>query len=454
MEISVDDLRQSYDLIVVGSGPAGLALARRYDDLTTASRTLIIESGSRTNPNGEAWQLSKVDASGDVGSYTYAYHSQRIFGGASNVWAGFCIALERRAFLNGEWPFTYGELQAYYPQAADILGIPREVGTHPETPFAGNANLVYRPYYVSSQRRFAVLFQDLLTRSNSVDVLFDHTVTNIDIKDGVASHLSIRKSLREPGSSVEISGNTIVLACGGIQNARLLRLSLPQDSPLPIGSYFCQHPHINYGRIVLDEQVFQETRTRFAPDSEVRHAIALSSDFSYSNHIQSVAFQIYRPKPSHTRILGRKRRSFVADVYLRSEMPSFGQNTVTLSSSRRDFLNQPIARIAFNFGEGTMRGIRTAYDHVNTELIRSGAGRLSVPRAQGIYNGGGHMIGTTRMGNDPAVSVTDANARVHGMQNLYIAGSSLFPAAGAANPTLTILALSLRLADHLAGRLK
>ena len=68
--------------------------------------------------------------------------------------------------------------------------------------------------------------------------------------------------------------------------------------------------------------------------------------------------------------------------------------------------------------------------------------------------GGGHMIGATRMGNSPDESATDAWGRVHGMDNLYVAGSSLFPAAGAANPTLTIVALALRLANHLAESTK
>ena len=61
-------------------------------------------------------------------------------------------------------------------------------------------------------------------------------------------------------------------------------------------------------------------------------------------------------------------------------------------------------------------------------------------------------MGTTRMGKDPSRSVTDATGRVHGFSNLYVAGSSLFPASSAANPTLTIVALALRLAEHLAGR--
>jgi choline dehydrogenase-like flavoprotein len=59
-------------------------------------------------------------------------------------------------------------------------------------------------------------------------------------------------------------------------------------------------------------------------------------------------------------------------------------------------------------------------------------------------------MGTTRMGDDPATSVVDRDCRMHGMTNVYLAGSSVFPTGGYANPTLTILALALRLGDHLA----
>ena len=68
--------------------------------------------------------------------------------------------------------------------------------------------------------------------------------------------------------------------------------------------------------------------------------------------------------------------------------------------------------------------------------------------------GGNHHMGTTRMSDDPRRGVVDRNARVHGTDNLYIAGSSVFPTSGAANPTLTIVAMTLRLADHLRETLQ
>ena len=68
--------------------------------------------------------------------------------------------------------------------------------------------------------------------------------------------------------------------------------------------------------------------------------------------------------------------------------------------------------------------------------------------------GGKHHMGTTRMHVDPRQGVVDAACRVHGCANLYIAGSSVFPTSGFANPTLTIVALAVRLADELKRKLR
>jgi choline dehydrogenase-like flavoprotein len=68
--------------------------------------------------------------------------------------------------------------------------------------------------------------------------------------------------------------------------------------------------------------------------------------------------------------------------------------------------------------------------------------------------GARHHMGTTRMHVDPRRGVVDPQCRVHGISNLYVAGSSVFPTGGAANPTLTIVALALRLAEHVDGALR
>ena len=75
---------------------------------------------------------------------------------------------------------------------------------------------------------------------------------------------------------------------------------------------------------------------------------------------------------------------------------------------------------------------------------------IEVLSPAGIY----HQLGTARMHRDPSGGVVDSDCRVHTVPNLYVAGGAVFPTGGYANPTLTIVALSLRLADHLKHLLR
>ena len=92
------------------------------------------------------------------------------------------------------------------------------------------------------------------------------------------------------------------------------------------------------------------------------------------------------------------------------------------------------------------------------ELARAGVGRLESSLATAepwpIDQDASHHMGTTRMGRDPATSVVRPDGRLHSVENVYLAGSSVFPTSGCANPTFTIVALSIRLAEHLQGALR
>jgi choline dehydrogenase-like flavoprotein len=107
------------------------------------------------------------------------------------------------------------------------------------------------------------------------------------------------------------------------------------------------------------------------------------------------------------------------------------------------------------------RTARVAFEMIAAHIVRSGVGTVrAYPHliAMGDYPpigeiGGNHHMGGTRMSHSPAEGVVDADLRIHGMSNGYVAGSSVFVRGGHANPTYTIVQLSLRLADHLAARL-
>lgn len=131
---------------------------------------------------------------------------------------------------------------------------------------------------------------------------------------------------------------------------------------------------------------------------------------------------------------------------------------VTLGS-RVDAMGLPCLRIDWRYQAQDIESLARTLALMGAELARRGAGRLEVTRDSlehdllryGAY--GGHHLGTARMGTDPRRSVVDADGRVHGMANLFITGAAVFPTCGQANPTLTLVALALRLGTHLSRRL-
>jgi choline dehydrogenase-like flavoprotein len=123
--------------------------------------------------------------------------------------------------------------------------------------------------------------------------------------------------------------------------------------------------------------------------------------------------------------------------------------------SATDALGMPRLRVDWHYTARDVDTVTRAIALLAQELDRNGVGRLdyepeSVEAEMTRYGAyGGHHIGTARMGSDPRSSVVDADCRVHGVGNLYIAGSATFPTSSQANPTLTLVALSLRLAATL-----
>jgi choline dehydrogenase-like flavoprotein len=127
---------------------------------------------------------------------------------------------------------------------------------------------------------------------------------------------------------------------------------------------------------------------------------------------------------------------------------------VTLADET-DAFGQPRARLSLRMGELETRTVAVVGEFFARALGMADEGRMRIefdPSDSGWMNEVGwqyHHCGGTRMHSDPRKGVVDANCRVHGLANLYVAGSSVFPTSGHANPTMNLLAFALRLADHL-----
>jgi len=165
-------------------------------------------------------------------------------------------------------------------------------------------------------------------------------------------------------------------------------------------------------------------------------------------------------------LLHRAGRVDIA-LLVRAEQAPNRDSRITLAEER-DALGMPRVRLDWRLNALDIKSVEVLVRALGEELQRLGLGRVEPsawlddpcggwrtdPLISSHPIGGYHHMGTTRMASDPARGVTDGRTRVHGIGNLYVAGSSLFPTSGWANPTLTIAALALRTADEVSSALK
>jgi choline dehydrogenase-like flavoprotein len=155
------------------------------------------------------------------------------------------------------------------------------------------------------------------------------------------------------------------------------------------------------------------------------------------------------------------RRPFLVDHLVmveQLEQPPDAASRITLTG-QRDSFGRPGLRIESGTSEATLRTQRRFHALLAERFARIGVGRLAStvlerPDGEPQFTDAAHPMGSTRMSRSPADGVVDAQCGVHGLDNLYVAGSSVFPTGGHANPTLTLVALSIRLAEHVRARIQ
>jgi choline dehydrogenase-like flavoprotein len=340
----------------------------------------------------------------------------------------------------------------------------------------------------------------VLLRANVLEVTTNATATQ-------ATGVSIRTLHSRQGT---IQANTVVLCGGGIENARLLLLSksvnpagLGNDRDL-VGRFFQDHPNgqtatLTTEQVPLVTELFSllyEPPLRFFPKLAMSAALQEKQEvlncnahfvFEYGEDSGIEAGKtIYRHLRRGERPpeLGKNLRSMVSDLpetlraakrFLIDHKSPLGKpkrirfqcyleqtpdaaNRVTLAEEF-DALGQPKSHIAWKLGDLERRTLQAMTDAVAREFARLGLGRLQPdawlndPDAdwQSKLDQAAHLIGTTRMASTADRGVVDTNCGVFGVSGLYVAGSSVFPTSGYANPTLAIVAQAFRLADHLTS---
>jgi choline dehydrogenase-like flavoprotein len=153
-----------------------------------------------------------------------------------------------------------------------------------------------------------------------------------------------------------------------------------------------------------------------------------------------------------SRLRGRRDGQIAWRLRSLVECSADPENRVELGDET-DSLGRPLTRIRWRVRDAEIRSAIDAHRLFAAAMQQAGFGRVALAEGYGTWRArmepALHHLGTTRMHADPARGVVDRDARVHGIENLYVAGGSVFTTGGFANPTLTILALALRLAAHL-----
>jgi choline dehydrogenase-like flavoprotein len=521
-----DGTELDFDLVVVGAGPAGITLVDRLR--TSGLRVCLLEGGAE-DPDVDAQRLYRGE---NVGHPYYPLHTCRfrLFGGGSNRWGGWCRPLERQDFEAHDWipgsgwPIGHADVQPYYEDAAQILGLPSSrfdpaawADRMPAPlPLPGrdfqNALFLYSP-----ELNFADSYSARIAAADTITTLLRANVTELRLDDA-GERIAAARVQTLGGGAFTVRARAFVLAAGGIENARLLLASrgqrpagLGNEHDL-VGRHFMDHLHVAAGHLLLNGSDVRpdfyrkasypglKARGVLTPTAEalVRHrllgcSIAVEpASYAYGTPFlgwpPEVTFGAVRAYRGLRRGRGRRAvewlkgsserawnavrqletaraarvararagtgKARVHSLYFRSEQVPSPDSRVTLGE-RRDALGVPEARLDWRVGRADTESITGWLAHLDAELRSTGLGQVVMPVdgwETGVI-GGPHHMGTTRMSSDPRHGVVDADGRVHSVANLYVAGSSVFTTGGYANPTFTIVALALRLAEELRERL-
>lgn len=400
---------------------------------------------------------------------------ERIYGGTSTHWGGQArpldaITFEERPGFPG-WPITREDLDPAYAEACKFLDLygpyyaPDGIAGYNFTSSFWGSELGQQ---VADLEGFDVDMyqfvpsQNLQFQARQVDgqtigesnprVIVNASLLNIVQQGGNVSEVTVGvldddRSNPKVLGEFTVSAKVFVLACGAVANARQLLLSdVGNDF---VGRYLMAHPIANGAGAVSvspayltpsERQLlsYQNPGPKYYPVTLVAGLFTPNADTLVANEVGSCWFG-----PGGT------------DNFYHELIPEF-ESRVMLADTT-DIFGQRQTRADWVLNEKEPENFQKLADLFKASVTAKGGGPVYIGswasiRDRMVYNG--HHIGTTRMAATEQEGVVDGDLKVFGVDNLYVAGSSVFTSAGISNPTFTIVALSIRLADHLAGRLK
>ena len=411
------------------------------------------------------------------------------------------------------WPISRADLTVYYARAERVMEVPAATydarswprPTVPDLPTSSRLQPAYSQF--TYRPNFWAKYGEVLRAAENVRVVTHAHVTEL-IATPAADAVRAVRCHSADGAMFEVTASTVIVCCGGIETARLLLVS---NSVEPagvgnrndvVGRYFQDHPGIAFPIHVRQRKPFAARYDGFSR-AGIKYAIKLIADAELQRRegLLNVSAEVFYEATEDDPITAAKvvLRS-IRQPELRGQVPrAVGQSLArphrviraawrhyvrrqpaavgsgppmlgvgveqapnpesrVMLSDQRDAFGTRRTKLDWRLTEFETRSINVFARHVQAVWSTLGLATVDVDivplagRESGLYGGyvdANHHIGTTRMGTNPKTSVVDADCRVHGYSNLYVASSSVFPTGGCSNPTLTVLALAIRLCDRL-----
>jgi choline dehydrogenase-like flavoprotein len=539
------------DLCIVGGGAAAISLALEF---MKSGREVVLLPGGGPNQTSSAIDLYRGSIDRPGSHEPLEENRLRMWGGTTTVWGGRCIPFdpidfEKRSWIpNSGWPIGLDELKDYIAAANELS----EAGVadfdarsvFPEKQEELLRGFDNKDFFTWPLERWSIptdyskRYRSELEAAPNVRILMHAHAIHLQMNPEGTSVQHVKAACK-PGHDFQINAKRTVIACGALENARLLLASrdvLPDgigNADDLVGRYYQSHRFGVCGYVKLKdpnkdfmyefekdaEGVYCRRRFWLSPEAQQHHETAnvigfffrsVSGESEHRNAMVSLVmlvktllggarkgpkrlFQIIRQQrrellshfwivlkdgPSifsqvaavaYTRFFQKRRLPIVLPSRKSNCFPLFYQtehvplydSRVVLDHSSTDDFGMPRLETQIRFADIDYSTIQKFIRLFKQRLEESGLGsfHLSVGDIEFLanpekkkFNSNAHNIGTTRMSDTPESGVVDTDCKVHGVENLYVAGSSVFPTSGHANPTLMILALALRLADHLKAK--
>jgi len=480
--------------------------------MNTPYKIILLEGGGFEYDD----RVQQLYAGKTTGQHYFPLVSCRLhyFGGTTGHWAGWCstfdaIDFEKRDWIpHSGWPIKREDLDPFYARAQKNVDLgpynysveywQKQDPSMIAMPL--DKNVVWnKMWQFSPPTRFGEKYKDTIVNAKNIHLYTYANVVDIKANENISSVEEVTVK-NYAGKEHTVRAKYFVLACCSIQNARVLLASnqqapkgLGNDNDL-VGRFFMEHIEIKAAELWLAKpdpmQLYMWEWGKTKARAELAISAQKQQEYKILNGTAALnPLEIAKGEPSmieiwsedakknmerlnsygkeegdngETKVSAEKKAYQSFQLFTRVEQAPNPNSRVTLDAEK-DSLGMPRAMLHWELTPFEKRSIRQIYKLIGQEVGRTGIGRVRLmeylrdekDESWPEFTGGGwHHMGTTRMSEDPKQGVVDANCKVHGISNLFVAGASCYVTAAAPNPTLTLIALTIRLADHLKDVIK